>query len=72
MKFEIVFDGWVTLDEKDVWPDGDAPEEPTAEDVKAVMERCGMKSTVLREWDLLQDIEVTVSEQGKNHQRVWR
>ena len=60
----IEADFWLTLAE--IWPDGDAPEDPVAVDVKAVMEACGSKSSVLRDWELAHDLEVDV--EGV---RVW-
>ena len=48
------------LDVTDVWPDGDAPEHPTPEDVKNVMESQGTRFSVLRCWELLSDLAVDV------------
>lgn len=45
---------------EDIWPDGDAPENPTPEDVKKVIKEAGGIVTILRDWDLLDrtDFEV--------------
>lgn len=58
-------DYWLSLAE--IWPDGDAPNEPTADDVKAAMEKCGPKQRVLDDWMLLDDLDVDV-----NGVKVWR
>ncbi len=47
-----------TLSIEDIWPDGDAPENPTAADVKTFMESCGTKRWVLDDWGLLDDVTV--------------
>lgn len=52
---------------EDIWPDGDAPENPTAADVKARMEESGPKIQVLRDWNMLYGLEVFV---GK--EQVWK
>jgi hypothetical protein len=53
---QIVGDHYLTVDE--IWPDGDAPENPTAADVLAVMRSCGPKSRLVHDWNLDFDIEV--------------
>lgn len=50
----IVDFGHVELSVSDVWPDGDAPENPTAADVAAVMDRYGAWR-VINDWCLLPD-----------------
>lgn len=44
----------------DVWPDGDAPDEITADAIKELMESSGSKRKVLREWLLDDDLDVTI------------
>lgn len=57
---------------EDIWPDGDAPENPTPADVKAVMEKCGRKVRVLDEWELLHDLKVEVCDRrGRERVEVW-
>lgn len=41
-----------TVDE--LWPDGDAPEHPTVEDVHRLIEECGGLERVIDEWDLIE------------------
>ena len=48
--FEWSVDEWFTLAE--IWPDGDAPENPTVEDVMAVIKKHGDTSAVLRDWNV--------------------
>lgn len=50
----------LTVDE--IWPDGDAPENPTPEDVKKVIEKCGGILTVIRDWDLLSNKDYEVKD----------
>lgn len=51
--FHVRFDADWTLDTEDIWPDGDAPENPTAEDVRRVIMECGGIVRVMREWELV-------------------
>lgn len=44
----------------ELWPDGDAPEYVTAEVVKALLESEGSKGHVLRDWDLVDALDVNV------------
>lgn len=49
---------YLTVDE--VWPDGDAPESPTAKDVAEQMRKTGSVERVLREWNMIpDDVEIT-------------
>jgi hypothetical protein len=59
-------DAHVTAEE--IWPDGDGPEDPTAEDVAAVMRAEGSKYRVLFDWNLLDYEELEVSVDGVE---VW-
>lgn len=45
------------LDIEQLWPDGDAPENPTAEDVLLLIEDCGGLD-IIKEWNLRADIQV--------------
>jgi hypothetical protein len=48
----------------DIWPDGNAPEDFDAYDVKAALESYGSKYELLELWGLLNDLDVTVYTQG--------
>ncbi len=51
--FDVAIEGRWTLDVTQVWPDRDAPENPTADDVIAVMRECtGSIENLIREWNL--------------------
>lgn len=50
--------GDITLAVEDVWPDGNAPANPTAQDVADVIDSCGGASCVVREWNLLDGISI--------------
>ena len=47
------------LEIKEIWPDGDAPEHPTAEDVAETMRN--YKGDLLIDWGLLQDVEIYIN-----------
>jgi len=49
--FSIEFQS-VELSAEDVWPDGDGPENPTAEDVAVLLRKAGMYGLV-GDWNLL-------------------
>jgi len=51
-KFQIIMEVNETLDIDDIWPDGDAPENPTVKDVLNVIEVCGGPRDILRDWFL--------------------
>ena len=34
------------------WPDGDGPENPTVDTVRALIDECGGDRCVIRDWDL--------------------
>jgi hypothetical protein len=64
--FSINYD--VTYSVEEIWPDGDAPESPTLDDVMAVIVKCGGKRRVLEDWSMTNDLELTVSD--SKHSRV--
>lgn len=49
-----------TLTVSELWPDGDAPENPTTADVLALVKKCGGAKQILDDWDLLYDIDLYV------------
>jgi hypothetical protein len=56
-----------------VWPDGDGPENPTAEDVAEVMRRSGGVDSWLMDWNMR--LSVSVREAGNaaaGSVEVWR
>jgi len=50
--FRIDFRSTFTLSDRDLWPDGDAPEDPTVEDVAARLEAYGGARRVIMDWNL--------------------
>lgn len=54
-RFHVSVTGDFFLSIADVWPDGDAPDEPTAEDVARRMRDYGNLRHTLREWNLEPD-----------------
>lgn len=57
--FTITVEGDYELTVNEIWPDGDAPENPTAEDVKEQLESQGPKYRVLDDWGI-SDYDVSV------------
>ena len=51
-QFRIAYTIDVTLSEGDLWPDGDAPENPTAEQVAALIRKEGGFPKIIDEWNL--------------------
>ena len=57
--FHVEITGSQTLTVREIWPDGDAPDNPTVDDVIEVMRDCARSAEQLqRDWDLSFDIEV--------------
>jgi len=65
-KFAVDIDGAVTLTVEEVWPDGDAPDNPTAEDVAKRMRGCGSLKDVIYDWNLPATITVDGVEAVRN------
>jgi len=51
-KFKISYEMETVLDVESMWPDGDAPENPTVEDVKRLINKHGGIYRVLDTWNL--------------------
>jgi hypothetical protein len=52
MTFTVDFGGAISLSVDEIWPDGDAPENPTANDVIQRMCEYGPKMQTLQDWRL--------------------
>jgi hypothetical protein len=60
--FYVDLHGPAALTVDEVWPDGDAPENPTPADVVAAMRRsAGSAHATVDQWNLLDSIEVSSS-----------
>jgi hypothetical protein len=57
-RFELTVEGSVVLELDEIWPDGDAPENPTAADAQRVIDADGGLSRVLLDWSLEDDFEL--------------
>lgn len=63
--FHIEWGGSADLSPRDIWPDGDAPENPTVDDVIAQMRKEGSLWSLARNWNLdLQGCEVNGRDSG--------
>ena len=51
-KFTVCYTLEVTLSIEDLWPDGDAPDNPTEEDVEALIESDGGFPQIIDDWSL--------------------
>jgi hypothetical protein len=67
--FRFAVSAEIHLEVDDIWPDGDAPENPAVADVLAVIAKDGGKKHVLSEWDLVRDLDLEVSD-DKDARRV--
>lgn len=56
-KFTISIEGHFTLDKDEIWPNGDAPEDPTLDDVRAVVPT--NVEDLVSEWNLHPRVEVS-------------
>lgn len=63
--FNVDISGYLTLTVDEIWPDGDAPENPTVEDVARVIEDCGGLRDVLRDWSLDDGLTMDIRADGK-------
>lgn len=69
----ISFSGDVILHADEVWPDGDFPDEVTAEAVAEVITRDhDGPAQLLRDWGMSQDVEVTVLVHEESVEVRWR
>jgi len=50
--FTISVEGTCPLTVDEIWPLGDAPEEPTIQDVIAAIRECGSSARLISEWNL--------------------
>jgi hypothetical protein len=55
-------EGVLTVDE--IWPDGDAPENPTVDDVIAVVRKSGSGRTFASDWGFSLHVEVNGKDCG--------
>ena len=65
--FSISYD--VSYSVEEIWPDGDAPENPTLDDVLAVIKKDGGKRAILNDWSMTEDLGLSVSD-GKTTKDV--
>ena len=61
-RFRLTFNVVRELDIDQNWPDGDAPPNPSADDVAGLIEACGGSLKVLDEWHLAEDEGIVVDE----------
>ena len=64
VRFNFSFSADVSLSVEQIWPDGDAPENPTVDDVLDVIEQSGGKDRIFRDWDLDHEISLLVSDRN--------
>lgn len=59
----------VSLDVSDIWPNKNAPDDPTLADVLEAIRKAGGAAQIIRDWSLADDLCLTVSD-GKNSEVV--
>lgn len=62
--FYVSLSGCADIPVRDIWPDGDAPANPTVEDVIALMLKSGSLSRLIDDWNL--EVEVVEVEDMTN------
>lgn len=60
--FRILLEVDVVLTEGELWPDGDAPENPTVADVQELIRNEGGSAYLIRTWSLEECVTLHVSE----------
>lgn len=60
--FHFSIEADVSLGVEDIWPDGNAPENPTLEHVLEVIKKDGGARRVLEDWNLIDDLSLTISD----------
>lgn len=65
-RVSLVYEKTFDLKLEQIWPDGGAPENPTEDDVLAVIEDCGGFMRILDEWGL------TIEENDGARVMVWK
>lgn len=53
------------LTKEELWPDGDAPENPTAKDVVELIRKCGGATKIIEDWNLDDLLECAVWDDKK-------
>lgn len=56
----ISFDYDFSIDE--LWPNGDAPENPTVQDVVDLINKCGGVSKIICDWDIDRNLECIIKD----------
>lgn len=69
IKIEIT--GWLDLEPEEVWPNGNAPAEITAEAVRDAMQAYGGKVFTLTDWEFLDALQVHVWPARGGSAEVW-
>jgi hypothetical protein len=59
--FSFSVRGEVSVSVDDIWPDGDAPENPTAADVQREIDKSRDLATALLYWNLDEDLELVAA-----------
>ncbi len=67
--FHFSISSEVSFEVEEIWPDGNAPANPTVDDVLAVIKKDGGRRHVLETWNLIDDLVLDVAD-GKTSKRV--
>lgn len=55
VRFTLTYSIMVDFSVDELWPDGDAPENPTADDVEGLIDSCGGWPRIISDWNLNED-----------------
>jgi len=64
VKIQIVFRGEVNTDARELWPDGDWPDEITEQSIRDLIDLGGGELEIIRTWYVDIDTRVTIQQEG--------
>ena len=70
-RFAISMDVYAIMTVDEIWPDGDAPENPTCEQVAARIAESGSPMRWLEDWNMVDDTGVSVQCGADLSEVVW-
>jgi len=62
-RFRLTVECDVVINSRHLWPDGNGPADPTVDDVKKLIEDCGGAYSVVRDWNLDNELYIRVSDE---------
>lgn len=62
-QFRFYIEKTILLNEDEIWPDGDGPENPTTEDVWEEVRKEGGTAKILDNWNLINNLDLVIVEE---------